>query len=140
MRAHPIHRLAGVQFVTVPCLLIFCVLWLAYAQAHPWAVSEMVLFSIALSTRSDVEWVTRGVGRYFPAEWRRFRDGVPEGAFSDPPLTTIRKPVPAMGQAAVRTLLEEIGGTPAPHSEFVFMPELVVRGSTASSPGDRNRH
>ncbi|KUF15313.1 LacI family DNA-binding transcriptional regulator [Streptomyces silvensis] len=53
-------------------------------------------------------------------------------AFTDPPLTTIRKPVPAMGQAAVRTLLEEIGGTPAPHSEFVFMPELVVRGSTAS--------
>ncbi|NEE20329.1 LacI family transcriptional regulator, partial [Streptomyces sp. SID7499] len=40
----------------------------------------------------------------------------------------------AMGQAAVRTLLEEIGGTPAPHSEFVFMPELVVRGSTASGP------
>lgn len=60
-------------------------------------------------------------------------------AFTDPPLTTIRKPVPAMGQAAVRTLLEEIGGTPAPHSEFVFMPELVVRGSTASAPGDRNR-
>lgn len=26
-----------------------------------------------------------------------------------------------------------------PHSEFVFMPELVVRGSTASAPGDRNR-
>lgn len=40
-----------------------------------------------------------------------------------------------MGQAAVRTLLEEIGGTPAPHSEFVFMPELVVRGSTASALG-----
>ena len=39
-----------------------------------------------------------------------------------------------MGQAAVRTLLEEIGGTPAPHSEFVFLPELVVRGSTASVP------
>ncbi|MFE9252757.1 LacI family DNA-binding transcriptional regulator [Streptomyces sp. NPDC007088] len=55
-------------------------------------------------------------------------------AFTDPPLTTVRKPVPAMGQAAVRALLEEIGGTPAPHSEFVFMPELVVRGSTASAP------
>ncbi|WP_249416352.1 LacI family DNA-binding transcriptional regulator [Streptomyces sp. TS71-3] len=59
-------------------------------------------------------------------------DDSPLIAFTDPPLTTVRKPVPAMGQAAVRTLLEEIGGTPAPHSEFVFMPELVVRGSTAS--------
>lgn len=62
-------------------------------------------------------------------------DDSPLIAFTDPPLTTIRQPVTAMGQAAVRTLLEEIGGTPAPHSEFVFMPELVVRGSTASGPG-----
>ncbi|GGU53284.1 HTH-type transcriptional regulator MalR [Streptomyces albospinus] len=61
-------------------------------------------------------------------------DDSPLIAFTDPPLTTIRQPVPAMGQAAVRALLEEIGGTPAPHSEFVFHPELVVRGSTASAP------
>ncbi|MGH3313355.1 MAG: LacI family DNA-binding transcriptional regulator [Streptomyces sp.] len=61
-------------------------------------------------------------------------DDSPLIAFTDPPLTTIRQPVPAMGQAAVRALLEEIGGTPAPHSEFVFLPELVVRGSTASAP------
>ncbi len=61
-------------------------------------------------------------------------DDSPLIAFTDPPLTTIRQPVTAMGQAAVRTLLEEIGGTPAPHSEFVFMPELVVRGTTASGP------
>ncbi|MFI6943116.1 LacI family DNA-binding transcriptional regulator [Streptomyces sp. NPDC050418] len=61
-------------------------------------------------------------------------DDSPLIAFTDPPLTTIRQPVPAMGQAAVRALLEEIDGTPAPHSEFVFMPELVVRGSTASAP------
>ncbi|GGT25665.1 hypothetical protein GCM10014713_18350 [Streptomyces purpureus] len=61
-------------------------------------------------------------------------DDSPLIAFTDPPLTTIRQPVQAMGQAAVRALLEEIGGTPAPHSEFVFLPELVVRGSTASGP------
>ncbi|MER8230650.1 LacI family DNA-binding transcriptional regulator [Streptomyces sp. NPDC094049] len=61
-------------------------------------------------------------------------DDSPLIAFTDPPLTTIRQPVQAMGQAAVRALLEEVGGTPTPHSEFVFMPELVVRGSTASAP------
>ncbi|MQY14757.1 HTH-type transcriptional repressor CytR [Streptomyces sp. RB5] len=59
-------------------------------------------------------------------------DDSPLIAFTDPPLTTIRQPVTAMGQAAVRALLEEIGGTPAPHSEFVFLPELVVRGSTTA--------
>ncbi|MEE1939919.1 LacI family DNA-binding transcriptional regulator [Streptomyces sp. TRM 70361] len=64
-------------------------------------------------------------------------DDSPLIAFTDPPLTTIRQPVTAMGQAAVRALLEEVGGTPAPHSEFVFLPELVVRGSTASAPQGR---
>jgi hypothetical protein len=43
-----------------------------------------------------------------------------------------------MGQAAVNALLEEVGGTPAPHSEFVFLPELVVRGSTAAGPTGQN--
>ena len=38
-------------------------------------------------------------------------DDSPLIAFTDPPLTTVRKPVHAMGQAAVRALLEEIGGT-----------------------------
>ncbi|EST38059.1 LacI family transcriptional regulator [Streptomycetaceae bacterium MP113-05] len=61
-------------------------------------------------------------------------DDSPLIAFTDPPLTTIRQPVQAMGQAAVRALLEEVSGTPAPHSEFVFLPELVVRGSTAGVP------
>jgi DNA-binding LacI/PurR family transcriptional regulator len=61
-------------------------------------------------------------------------DDSPLIAFTDPPLTTIRQPVVAMGQAAVRALLEEVAGTPAPHGEFVFLPELVVRGSTASAP------
>jgi DNA-binding LacI/PurR family transcriptional regulator len=58
-------------------------------------------------------------------------DDSPLIVFADPPLTTVRQPVEAMGQAAVDALLEEITGNPAPHSEFVFMPELVVRGSTA---------
>lgn len=55
-------------------------------------------------------------------------------AFTDPPLTTVRQPVRAMANAAVHTLLEEIGGSPVPHTEFVFAPELVVRGSTAQAP------
>ncbi|GAA2086637.1 LacI family DNA-binding transcriptional regulator [Streptomyces albiaxialis] len=52
-------------------------------------------------------------------------------AFTDPPLTTVRQPVRAMANAAVHTLLEALGGNPVPNSEFVFQPELVVRGSTA---------
>jgi alanine racemase len=50
--------------------------------------------------------------------------------FTDPPLTTVRQAVSAMATAAVQALLDGISGTPAPKDEFVFRPELVVRGST----------
>jgi alanine racemase len=51
-------------------------------------------------------------------------------AFTDPPLTTVRQPVHAMGLAAVRALVDQIKGEPVPNAEFLFRPELVVRGST----------
>jgi proline iminopeptidase len=43
---------------------------LAYAQAHPDAVSEMVLFSVVTTTRREVAWVTQDIGRLFPAGGR----------------------------------------------------------------------
>jgi proline iminopeptidase len=49
-------------------------LGLAYAQAHPASVSEMVLFSVVTTTRREVEWVTRAMGRVFPAQWARFQE------------------------------------------------------------------
>jgi DNA-binding LacI/PurR family transcriptional regulator len=64
-------------------------------------------------------------------------DDSPLIAFTDPPLTTIRQSVQAMSEAAVRALLDEIAGEPAPRAEYVFRPELVVRGSTGAA---RPRH
>ncbi|HEU5332690.1 MAG TPA: LacI family DNA-binding transcriptional regulator [Actinocrinis sp.] len=61
-------------------------------------------------------------------------DDSPLIAFTDPPLTTVRQPVQAIAQAAVGTLLEELSGLDGPKDEFVFAPELVVRGSTAAAP------
>lgn len=52
--------------------------------------------------------------------------------FLDPPLTTVRQLVQPMCEAAVRALLDEIQGRPAPRAEYMFRPELVVRGSTAA--------
>jgi len=57
-------------------------------------------------------------------------------AFTDPPLTTVRQAVSGMGGAAVRALLDEISGLPAPRAEYVFRPELVVRASTGAGPAD----
>ncbi|RDI31981.1 proline iminopeptidase [Lentzea flaviverrucosa] len=50
---------------------------LAYAQAHPERVTEMVLAAVTDGDRRDTDWITRDMGRVFPREWDRFRDGVP---------------------------------------------------------------
>jgi DNA-binding LacI/PurR family transcriptional regulator len=57
-------------------------------------------------------------------------DDSPLMGYIDPPLTTVRQPVREMALAAVRSLLDEIQGVGAPHTELVFRPELVVRRST----------
>lgn len=61
-------------------------------------------------------------------------DDSPLIAFTDPPLTTVRQPVQAMGHAAVSALVAEISGTPASRTELMFHPELIVRGSTGAAP------
>ncbi len=57
-------------------------------------------------------------------------DDSPLMAYTDPPLTTIRQDVTAMGQAAVVALMAVIGGSSEHTGHYVFRPELVVRGST----------
>ena len=56
---------------------------IAYAERFPERVSEMVLISITLTRASDVRWLTRDTGRYFPEEWARFRAGAPEAGPDD---------------------------------------------------------
>jgi proline iminopeptidase len=51
---------------------------LAYAEHHPDRVTEVVLGSITMSRPAEIEWLYRGVGRFFPREWRCFQGGVPE--------------------------------------------------------------
>ncbi len=61
-------------------------------------------------------------------------DDNPLLGFVDPPLTTVRQPVPAIATAAVSCLLDAIDGRPVPHHEYVFRPELVLRSSTTAAP------
>lgn len=55
-------------------------------------------------------------------------------AYTGPPLTTIRQAIPAMCNAAVRALHDELAGRPVPRQEYLFQPELIVRGSTGAAP------
>ncbi|WP_346266062.1 substrate-binding domain-containing protein, partial [Glycomyces rutgersensis] len=61
-------------------------------------------------------------------------DDSPLIAHTNPPLTTVRQPVRDIATAAARALLDEIAGQPTPSSEYLFRPELVVRGSTGAAP------
>jgi DNA-binding LacI/PurR family transcriptional regulator len=58
-------------------------------------------------------------------------DDSPLMTCTDPPLTTVRQPIEAMGQAAVTQLMRQIGGAGVTSEEMLFEPELVVRSSTA---------
>lgn len=63
--------------------------------------------------------------------------GYDDSAFmncTDPPLTTMRQPIEAMGRAAVDLLVDLIGGSTVDADELLFEPELVVRGSTGPVP------
>ncbi len=52
----------------------------------------------------------------------------------DPPLTTVRQPIEAIGRAAVEILVGQIEGAAISADELFFEPEMVARGSTANAP------
>ena len=60
-------------------------LGLAYAQAHPARVTELVLRGVWLVRKSDVAWAftPTGAAHLFPAEWAAFRDPIPAGEQGD---------------------------------------------------------
>jgi DNA-binding LacI/PurR family transcriptional regulator len=63
--------------------------------------------------------------------------GYDDSAFmscTDPPLTTVRQPLEAIGRAAVEMLADQIEGSPVSADELFFEPEVVARGSTATAP------
>lgn len=57
-----------------------CTLSLAYAEAHPERVSEMVLFGVTTGRRSECDWAFRGgLSLFFPDQWDRLVAALPPG-------------------------------------------------------------
>lgn len=54
---------------------------------------------------------------------------------TEPPLTTVRQPIDAMGRTAIELLLAQIQGAESTGVELLFEPELVLRASTAPLRG-----
>lgn len=69
----------GVEQWTVLGLSWGTTLGLAYAQAYPQRVDALVLALVTTTSRREVEWITRDVGRIFPREWDKLASAVPDG-------------------------------------------------------------
>jgi proline iminopeptidase len=52
-------------------------LGLAYAERYPHRVTAIVLGGVTTTRRTEIDWLYRGVAPLFPAQWARFRAGVP---------------------------------------------------------------
>lgn len=74
----------GVERWTILGLSWGTTLGLAYALAHPERVNALVLGLVTTTSRREVEWITRDVGRIFPQEWHRFASAVPDALRHQP--------------------------------------------------------
>ena len=65
---------------------------LAYAEAHPSRVTEMVLWGIATGRRSESDWLFRGgLAAFFPQQWQQLIDALPEGDRGGDPVAGFRR-------------------------------------------------
>ncbi|MGC5021994.1 prolyl aminopeptidase [Micromonospora sp. DT47] len=101
---------------------------LAYAERHPERVSEIVIAAVTSTRRSEIDWLYRGVGRFFPEQWDRFlagapgtpRDGDVVGAYA----RLVEDPDPAVRERAT--------------TDWCAWEDAVVSGEGAGNPyGDR---
>jgi proline iminopeptidase len=51
----------------------------AYSEQHAERVTEMVHLAVTNTSRAEVDWLFGGLGRFFPAEWQRYRAHVGAG-------------------------------------------------------------
>jgi proline iminopeptidase len=71
------------QFLGIERWMLYGSSWgstliLAYAEQYPQRVTEIVIAGVTMTRRSEIDWLYRDVAPMFPAEWVRFRNGVPE--------------------------------------------------------------
>ena len=80
---------------------------LAYAEAHPSRVTEIILFGVTTGRRKEFDWMFRGgISMLFPEQWERLRASVPaalrDGDIIEAYYRLLRDPDPAIcNQAAL---------------------------------------
>ncbi|WP_445165612.1 prolyl aminopeptidase [Mycolicibacterium sp. Dal123E01] len=79
---------------------------LAYAQRHPQCVEGVILISVSMTQRSEIDWLYRDLRRLLPQEWDQFRAAVPAALRDGNLVETYRQlmehPDPAVRAQAAR--------------------------------------
>ncbi|WJK38935.1 prolyl aminopeptidase [Solwaraspora sp. WMMA2056] len=120
---------------------------LAYATNHPERVRGMILVAVTMTRRSEVDWLYRGAGRFFPEAWQRFiaHAGLPGYALptdTEPPIEPVllrygrllADPDPAVRQRAAdewcawedALISEEHNGNPGAYSAGELRQRLTM--------------
>ncbi len=101
--------------------------------AHP---EVTALYTSSLRQAVGALRAAREAGRRVPQDLSVVTyDELPLAAFLDPPLTTVRVPVDALGAAAVEALLAQIAGEP-PRSRRISAGQELVERSSVAPPAD----
>ena len=102
---------------------------LAYAEAHPDRVLALVLAAVTTTTANEIDWLYRGLHKFLPEEWARFRDGAPnavdDGELVEAYRELLADPDPSVREAAA--------------SRWCAWEDAVVVASHGSGPDPRYR-
>lgn len=107
---------------------------LAYAEHFPERVLGMLLFSVTMTRRSELDWLYRGAGRIFPEAWAQFRDFAGAEDYRLP--TDTEPPIEGLLMAYSRLM-----GNPDPEvrlraaAEWVAWEDAVISMEGNGSPG-----
>ncbi len=108
---------------------------LAYAERYPERVSGMLMTSVTSTRRVEIDWLYRGVGRFFPEAWARFR-GFPALAGTYRLPTDSAPPVEGL-LAAYSQMMEDpdIEVRSRAAAEWVAWEDAVISQEVNGSPG-----
>jgi proline iminopeptidase len=94
---------------------------LAYAERHPERVSEVVIAGVTMTRPCETDWLYRGVARFLPAQWERFRSFAGNDDVVGAYARLMEDPDPELRQRAA--------------AEWVAWEDAVIDHETNGSPG-----
>jgi len=108
---------------------------LAYAERHPERVSGMLMASVTSTRRLELDWLYRGVGRFFPEAWDRFTGfaGL-SGTYRLP--TDATPPIPGLLGAYSRLMEDpDIEVRTRAANAWLAWEDAVISQESSGSPG-----